>query len=646
MASTEAQRNFQKLKLDTSGWHVPPRPDDVDAPGIPVPASQVLGRTGQRDRQTHVAIPEEIEEEHPLVLDNSQSGTLSVPNDELHHVQDDVARERDKPINQQHTIEKRSSRRRGGGRSMMQELAQSYAQTNKTSTDPGSIRDGLMNGNDTNGENGIDDANGAPDDSPPEFRRGELRWPLLQETTDELADEGRIDKEMAFTPGSVISPNLEGSRTPGYFFFGEHSVSPSIASSPVQPFPSLSGSTALTSPKTRSSSRKDTLERPIPVRRESRRSSAKSSLAKSPASSFLSQFVKANATTEPDEDGQTIGDFGEYVIGRQIGYGGFSTIKEVYSLENQTQVMRAVKIVRKQVNDKKEDENERLQSDFSNEVSIWRLLRHENLLPLVAVFSNPFATFCIMEMNTGGTLFDLVRSNRRRGSSTFSPRAIHAADASMGHDSMIDGPGIPLDLARHYLRQLASALRYLHQDMHIVHRDVKLENCLVSSQSLDLSRDPSMKVRLCDFGMADFITADGREEPVFDTTYLGQMHQPEANGSPHIIGPSDLSTNIAGSLEYASPELIHASKPLFNPCIDIWALGILAHALFTADLPFRHSLPERVQMMIMNGLWDRRPLSEACGPGSPGYEFVERCLEMDASKRWDIQKIVDCKFLT
>ena len=633
MASHEAQRNFQKLKLDTSGWTLPPRKDHVEATGIPVPASQILGRTGHLDVRPQSTIPEEVEGGDAYQKD-TQIDSVIQSSHERDGMATTVGGSEEKSPVQPRAIRARTSKRQGG-RSMMQELAQSAASSKEPLPTESAVAD----------EAGpeippdADDCSGTS-----EYRRGEPRWPLLQETADELADEDRYDKDGRTSPSSAASPVLDGSRTPGYFFFGEHSLSPSIATSPVQQFPSLHDSGFLSSPKVRDGLHRRFHDRPSTVRRESRRSSAKSSLAKSPAGSFLSQFAKGpDRVPEPDEDGQSIGDHGEYIIGRQIGYGGFSTIKEIYSLERQTQMMRAVKIVRKQVSDKNEEDNERLQTDFGNEVSIWRLLRHENLLPLVAVFSNPFATFCIMEMNTGGTLFDLVKRNRRRGSSTLSPRVINQEHVVGERKPAAESQGLHVKLTGHYLRQLSSALRYLHQDMHIVHRDIKLENCLISTQSTDLDQDPHMKLLLCDFGMADFIIADEREEPMFEVGENGGIDLADGNTSPHIIGPSELSTNIAGSLEYASPELIRSNAPLRAPCIDIWAFGVLAHALFTADLPFRHSLPPKIQMMILTGLWDKRPLGEACGEQSPGWELVTQCLEMEAQKRWTIQEIVDCK---
>ena len=49
------------------------------------------------------------------------------------------------------------------------------------------------------------------------------------------------------------------------------------------------------------------------------------------------------------------------------------------------------------------------------------------------------------------------------------------------------------DLARHFTKQLNSALLYLHNDLNIVHRDLKPENILVDNQQ---------NIKVIDFGFA------------------------------------------------------------------------------------------------------------------------------------------------
>ena len=142
----------------------------------------------------------------------------------------------------------------------------------------------------------------------------------------------------------------------------------------------------------------------------------------------------------PDDEGQEIGS---YVIGRQIGVGGFSVVKEAFTIENGKQVQHAVKIVRKHATTD-ESGNETLQSHFEREVIIWRCLSNRYILPLLSVIETPYATWAFTLLFAGGTLFDVFKNYRQ---------------------------GLPPSLALKYSYQLASALRYLHQDALVVHRE-------------------------------------------------------------------------------------------------------------------------------------------------------------------------------
>jgi serine/threonine protein kinase len=321
---------------------------------------------------------------------------------------------------------------------------------------------------------------------------------------------------------------------------------------------------------------------------------------------------------QPDDEGQEIDE--KYIIGSQVGRGGFSVVKEVFSLEGGQKVRRAVKIVRKQVPGKDEDENERLQTEFDHEVAIWRYLKHRHILPLLAVYESEFATFCITQFNVGGTLFDLVHSRRQNKL-----------------------PGLPAHLARRYVYQLASAIQYLHEEVRVVHRDIKLENVLLDMSAPD-SAENGGNVLLCDFGMADYIFNEGRTSP----EPLNYTHdQQDEHGREHgNIGPSQTSTSVTGSLRYAAPELFSANgRQLYSPAADIWAFGNIVYALLTNRLAFDDPFEPRVVMSIMAADWDEEPIKRAEGADENALELVRGCLRKNDAGRWTIGDVVGCRWL-
>lgn len=484
--------------------------------------------------------------------------------------------------------------------------------------------------------------------SPPrdEPRVGEGRFPLLQTTVDAMARESQpsLGQPMSMTSDSTLSPNEQVITPPDET---NYLLSPVPGASPTAaPFAGQAFSYEESKPFRRTASQRwrdgettaspqDFFSRAGSLRKSMRdmagrtsRRDTSSSIARSPmsaASSYLRAFSMSSGTNgdgvDPgplacDAEGQTIGD--DYVLGKQIGFGGFSTIKQVTQLQNGEQRKLAVKIVRRQIEGKTESENEQAQAEFEHEVELWRFLNHHNILPLEAVYKLDEATFCFIPLNIGGTLFDLIRSNRQ---------------------------GVPAKVAKAYSYQLASALRYLHLDARVVHRDVKLENCLIEPTG---NGEPGL-LRLCDFGMAEWLSTDSN---------LGSP-SPEFNHSdrppPKYIGPADTSTSAfaGGSLEYAAPEILriaehlHGNTPveraIVSPAVDLWAYGVCVYSMVVGSRPFQNSFQPRVVMAILAGDWNRLVLEEK--GGSDVYELVSGCLEMDDSARWDITRVVDCSWL-
>ena len=378
--------------------------------------------------------------------------------------------------------------------------------------------------------------------------------------------------------------------------------------------------------------------------------------------------------TEPDDEGQEIGDHSEYIIGRQVGFGGFSVVKEAFTIENGEKVARAVKIVKKRVSGKTESQNDEFQSAFEHEVSIWRFLQHRYILPLIAVYDSPFATFCVTKLNIGGTLFDLVRERRRAADRSRSQSSESQSQSPLPRKSSgsygfpAEGTtllrGIPQHLARRYSYQLASAIRYLHEDVRVVHRDIKLENCL-----LDMSGPRAMEdggnVVLCDFGMADFIASEIRSTPSPCMSPSPSPppveHKIRTKAAPSVKSPksvnksaasfpnesngtsSEIATAVTGSLAYAAPETLSSTTPIFSPTVDIWAFGVVLYALSTGNLPFSHPFEPRLVTAILKGVFDIEILQKA-GMAQDATSRIEACLDADTERRPSIGEVLECSW--
>ena len=482
-------------------------------------------------------------------------------------------------------------------------------------------------------------------DSPPsdQARVGEARFPLLQQTVDELARQHSRDvvQPMSMTSESTVSPVEEAVLTPR-----DNPTSPiGIVSPFVRNLSSSYGSLPRPRSQRKASERwrdgeaaPDFFSRAGSLRKGDRRSTRRDTQGstKSPqsaASSFLRGFSISSGDDAPppvDAEGATIGE--DYVLGKQIGYGGFSIIREVKQISSQSpggQRTLAVKIVKKNIDGKTKPENDLAQAEFEHEVDLWRFLNHKHILSLEAVYELKEATFCFVPLNTGGTLFDVLSHNRQ---------------------------GLSADLAANYSYQLASALRYLHLDARVVHRDVKLENCLVDRTRCSSPDQPGV-VRLCDFGLAEWINTDtdsntsSSPSSTSDRDSLRQLNK--------YFGPADSSTSAfaGGSLEYTAPEVLRIAtsasgrvdtngqppeKSIVSTAADIWAMGVCLFALITGRRPFRDSFQPRVVMAILAGDYNKESLKEKTS--NAAYKLVKSCLNMDANRRPGINEVMDCSW--
>ncbi|XP_044741623.1 calcium/calmodulin-dependent protein kinase type 1 isoform X1 [Chrysoperla carnea] len=168
----------------------------------------------------------------------------------------------------------------------------------------------------------------------------------------------------------------------------------------------------------------------------------------------------------------------KYYLKELLGTGAFSEVRLAESKDRPGQ-MFAVKIIDKKALKGKEDslENEikvlrrfseqtQPQKSMDNVVQPTRL-KHPNIVQLLETFEDKSKVYLVMELVTGGELFDRIVE---KGSYT-------EKDAS------------------HLIRQVLEAVDYMHEQG-VVHRDLKPENLLYYSP------DEDSKIMISDFGLS------------------------------------------------------------------------------------------------------------------------------------------------
>jgi len=108
-------------------------------------------------------------------------------------------------------------------------------------------------------------------------------------------------------------------------------------------------------------------------------------------------------------------------------------------------------------------------------------------------------------------------------------------------------------LIKIFLRQLLEGLQYCH-DMHILHRDIKPQNLLINTDSMDL--------KIADFGLARAFTV------------------PHRTFSPEVV-----------TLWYRPPDVLMGATNYSTP-IDMWGVGCVFAEMVTGNPLFAGNSPE------------------------------------------------------
>lgn len=147
---------------------------------------------------------------------------------------------------------------------------------------------------------------------------------------------------------------------------------------------------------------------------------------------------------------------------------------------------------------------------------------------------------------------------------------------------------------RKFTRGIASAIKYLHGH-NIVHRDLKIENILISD---------SGDIKIIDFGLSNFYNVN-----------------------------SQLKT-FCGSLYFAAPELLKA-EPYVGPEVDIWAFGIVMFVLLCGKVPFDNDRSDVLHKLIKEGKVEYPShLSESV------KSLLKRMIIVDRNMRYTIDDII------
>ncbi|OAA55222.1 serine/threonine-protein kinase [Niveomyces insectorum RCEF 264] len=231
---------------------------------------------------------------------------------------------------------------------------------------------------------------------------------------------------------------------------------------------------------------------------------------------------------------------GKWILGKVIGAGSMGKVRLATKEDSNEQV--ACKIIpRGSPDDSHLSRAEKERADQSKEIrtareaAIVTLLNHPYICGLRDVVRTNHHWYMLFEYVNGGQMLDYIIS----------------------HGKLKEKP------ARKFSRQIASALDYCHRNS-IVHRDLKIENILISKAG---------DIKIIDFGLSNLFSPRG-----------------------HL-------KTFCGSLYFAAPELLQA-RAYTGPEVDIWSFGIVLYVLVCGKVPFDDQSIPALHSKIKKGLVD------------------------------------------
>ena len=196
----------------------------------------------------------------------------------------------------------------------------------------------------------------------------------------------------------------------------------------------------------------------------------------------------------------------------------------------------------------------------ASEVRILSRLHHPNIVRYVESFEDKGSVFIVMELAEGASLAERIAGFR-------------SADARAPEPFLWD-----------VFAQVLLALRYVHDEAGVVHRDITPNNILVD-------RD-ARRVKLVDFGLAtalDVVASSGDD------------------------GERDEKKHAAvGTMPYSCPEMIKQEP--YDHKADVWSFGCVMYHVAALKPPFGGSNPLTVASQIVEGRFER--LETATPPGA------------------------------
>ena len=257
-----------------------------------------------------------------------------------------------------------------------------------------------------------------------------------------------------------------------------------------------------------------------------------------------------------------------------LGRGSFATVYKVLdNYNNQTYAIKQINIKSSPSRSiKQEVEALRMAKDLFN---------NSNLLKIIDSFTNQDNLYIVTEYCNIGDLDQYLEEHER----------------------------LTEYITSKFVEQIILGVKALH-DQNYLHRDLKLANILLSSNSGEESENEKYKLKIADLGFAR-----------------------------SLKDKMQLATTICGTPISMAPEMWD-DKPKYGTSVDIWSIGIMMYKLLVGKYPFESIAMKNIIHRGFYYLPRNLALSRNC------IRFLLNCLQEKPEKRMPLDKLLTHPFIT
>ena len=258
----------------------------------------------------------------------------------------------------------------------------------------------------------------------------------------------------------------------------------------------------------------------------------------------------------------------KYKPTKLLGTGSFGSVYEAKNTIFQNIV--AMKVINKDPNNSLDEQ------EIRNEIDILKKLSHPNIVKIYEFYVSNSHYYIVTEFCRDGELFSYIKNK-------YSERQLAVL-----------------------FYQVFSGLWYLH-DNKILHRDIKLENIMISQKEKDNETGEELFwVKIIDFGTAKIFEKNKKEK------------------------------DVVGSSYYIAPEVLQQN---YNEKCDTWSVGVILYMMLVGRAPFDGKDDEEIILKINSA--DYNSKEPKLMKHSPEVrDLVSKLLQKDTDKRYSAREAI------